>query len=77
MMTEDVIRPLAISLELILLTAFLYSFLVAIRLILFDLGLDPKYKKFLRISLLIIGGMVLSFLIAHLFTFYPRLHHVL
>lgn len=77
MMMESFTRSVAIFLELTLLTAFLYSFLVAIRLTLFDLGLDPKYKKFLRISLLIIGGMVLSFLIAHLFTFYPRLHHIL
>jgi hypothetical protein len=66
------IRGLDILLELILLTALLYSFLKAFKLTLFDLGLHPKYKRFVRISLFIIGGMVLSFLIAHLITFYPN-----
>ncbi len=65
-------RAMAIGFELILLMAFLYSFLLGFKLTLFDLGLNPKYKRFVRISLMIIGGMILSFLIAHLITFYPR-----
>jgi hypothetical protein len=67
------LRPVTIVVELAMLTAALYSFLVGFRLTLFDLGLDQKYQRFVRISLFIIGGLVLSFLIAHLITFYPRL----
>ncbi|MGQ9510129.1 MAG: hypothetical protein ACUVTN_12180 [Thermodesulfobacteriota bacterium] len=69
---ESLIRPVAIGIELILLIAFLYCFLLGFKLILFDLGLNPKYKRFVMISLIIIGGMILSFLIAHLLTFYPQ-----
>jgi len=67
------LRPVTIIVELAILTVALYSFLVGFRLTLFDLGLDRKYQRFVRISLFIIGGLVLSFLIAHLITFYPRL----
>jgi len=67
------LRPVTIVLELAILTAALYSFLIGFRFTLFDLGLDQKYQRFVRISLFIIGGLVLSFLIAHLITFYPRL----
>ena len=67
------LRPVTIVLELAILTAALYSFLIGFRSTLFDLGLDKKYQRFVRISLFIIGGLVLSFLIAHLITFYPRL----
>ena len=67
------LRPVTIVLELAILTAALYSFLIGFRFTLFDLGLDQKYQGFVRISLFIIGGLVLSFLIAHLITFYPRL----
>lgn len=67
------LRPVTIIVELAILTVALYSFLVGFRLTLFDLGLDQKYQRFVRISLFIIGGLVLSFLIAHLITFYPRL----
>lgn len=67
------LRPVTIVVELAILTAALYSFLIGFRFTLFDLGLDQKYQRFVRISLFIIGGLVLSFLIAHLITFYPRL----
>ena len=67
------LRPVTIVVELAILTAALYSFLIGFRSTLFDLGLDQKYQRFVRISLFIIGGLVLSFLIAHLITFYPRL----
>ncbi len=69
---ESLTRAMAIGFELILLMAFLTSFLLGFKLTLFDLGLNPKYKRFVRVSLMIIGGMILSFLIAHLITFYPR-----
>lgn len=68
----SLIRPVAIGIELILLIAFLYSFLIGFKLTLFDMGLNTKYKRFVMISLIIIGGMILSFLIAHLLTFYPQ-----
>ncbi len=67
------LRPIAIAVELAILAAILFSFLAGSRLALFDLGLDRKYQRFVKISLLIIGGLVLSFLIAHLITFYPHL----
>ncbi|MGQ9645305.1 MAG: hypothetical protein ACUVWO_02055 [Thermodesulfobacteriota bacterium] len=67
------LRPVTIVLELALLTGALYAFLIGFRFTLFDIGLDRKYQRFVRISLFIIGGLVLSFLVAHLITFYPHL----
>ena len=71
------LRSVTLVVELAILTAALYSFLVGFRFTLFDLGLDQKYQRFVTISLFIIGGLVLSFLIAHLITFYPRLWMVM
>lgn len=67
------LRPIAIFLELTILTALLYSLLAGIKFTLFDFGMDQKYHRFIKVTLIILGCLVFSFLIAHLFTFYPRL----
>lgn len=67
------LRPIAILLELTLLTAILYSLLAGIKFTLFDFGMDHKYHRLIKVTLIILGCLVFSFLIAHLFTFYPRI----
>lgn len=67
------LRPIAIVLELALLMAILYSLLVGVKFTLFDFGIGQKYHRFIKVTLIILGCLVFSFLMAHLFTFYPRI----
>jgi succinate dehydrogenase/fumarate reductase cytochrome b subunit len=67
------LRPILIFLELIILTAILYSLLGGIKFTLFDFGMDQKYHRMIKVTFIILGCLVFSFLIAHLFTFYPRI----
>ena len=67
------LRPIAIIVELAILIAILYSLLVGIKFTLFDFRMDQKYHRFIKVTLIILGCLVFSFFIAHLFTFYPRL----
>lgn len=66
-------RPIAIFLELVILTGIIYSLLTGVKLVVFDLGLDPKYHPFIKWVLRIMGCLALVFFAAHLITFYPRL----
>jgi len=70
---EILFRPIAIFMELAILMAMIYSLLAGVKFTLFDFGLDQKYRKFIKITLIILGGLALSFLVAHLITFYPRI----
>ncbi len=66
-------RPIAIIVELIILMAIIYSLFAGMLFALLDLGLNPKYKKFIERVLVILGCLALVFFVAHLITFYPRL----
>ena len=67
------LRVLAIAIVVIILTALLYCLLDAVWLTIFDLGLGSKYKKLKAMALVVVGGLAMVFLIAHLTSFYPML----
>jgi hypothetical protein len=66
-------RVLVIIVELVILMAVVYSLFLGVKLAIFDLGLDKKYKTFIRLALTIIGSLALIFFTAHLIAFYPRI----
>ncbi len=70
---ETFFRPIAIFVELALLMGMVYALFTGGKLILFDLGLDPKYGPFIKWVLGIMGFLALIFFTAHLITFYPRI----
>ncbi len=68
-----VVRAVAIFVEVLILAAVILSLLWAVRLILFDLWLGPKYKSIATMLLVTIGVVVVVFFVAHLTAFYPSL----
>jgi hypothetical protein len=42
-------------------------------LLLFDIGLHPKYNRYIKWTLALVGGLVSAFFVAHLALFYPKL----
>ena len=66
-------RPIAIIVEVAILMAVIFALFLGVKLAIFDLGLDKKYKTFIRLVLTIIGSLALIFFTAHLITFYPRI----
>ncbi len=69
--TVPVARDIAIGVELLILGAAVLSLLWAVRIMLFDLWLGPKYRPMVTIALTIVGGVLMVFLVAHLISFYP------
>jgi hypothetical protein len=70
---EPFFRPIAIFVELAILMGMIYALFTGGRLVLFDLGLDPKYSPFIKWVVRIMGFLALIFFVAHLITFYPRI----
>jgi hypothetical protein len=70
---DVLLRVVAILVEVIILSALIFSLLWAVRLILFDIGLRPKYKNMVTVALAAVGAVCLVFFIVHLTTFYPSL----
>ena len=68
---DILLRTVAIFVEVLILAGIMLSLLLGVKLILFDLGLRPKYKKMITVALLIVGVISLVFFISHLTTFYP------
>ena len=68
---DILLRTVAIFIEVLILAGIMLSLLLGVKLILFDLGLRPKYKKMITVALLIVGVISLVFFISHLTTFYP------
>ncbi|HEX9976251.1 MAG TPA: hypothetical protein VGA82_03280 [Dehalococcoidales bacterium] len=68
---DILLRTVAIFIEVLILAGIMLSLLLGVKLILFDLGLRPKYKKMITIALLTVGVISLVFFISHLTTFYP------
>ena len=70
---ETSLRVAAIFSEVVILMVAISSLLFAVGITVFDLGLNRKYERFMRLVLTIIGGIALVFVISHLITFYPRI----
>ena len=66
-------RALAIVIEVLILMGVIYCFFLAARLTILDVGFQPKYDRFLRWALRIVGAVLSAFFVAHLTFFYPRL----
>ena len=68
---DILLRAIAIFVEVAILAVIIYVLLTGVRLVVFDLGLGPKYKKVVAMALVLAGGMVVVFFIAHLISLYP------
>ncbi len=66
-------RVIAICIEVLILMALLFSILLGVGLLVFDIGLHPKYSRFIRWALVLVGSLVSAFFAAHLTLFYPKL----
>ncbi len=70
---DVLLRAIAIFIEVLLLASIMYVLLTGVRLTIFDLGLGPTYKKVVRMVLVMAGGILVVFFIAHLTAFYPTI----
>jgi hypothetical protein len=70
---ENILRPIAIIIEVIILMGVIYSLFLGVKFTALDFGLDEKYKRFVCWVFMIVGCMAFIFFVAHLFVFYPRL----
>jgi hypothetical protein len=70
---ENLLRPIAIIVEVIILMGVIYSLFLGVKFTASDFGLGEKYKRFICWVFMIMGCMALVFFVAHLFAFYPRL----
>lgn len=68
---DTFLRVLAIIVEVLILAALIYALLRGVQLTVFDLGLEPKYKKIVVLALVLAGSAAIVFFIAHLISFYP------
>ena len=66
-------RATAIILEVLILIGVIYCLFLAARLTILDVGFRPKYDRFVRWALGIVGAVISAFFIAHLTLFYPKL----
>ncbi len=66
-------RPIAIVIEVLILMGVLYCLFLAARLTILDVGFKPKYDRFVRWALGIVGVAISAFFVAHLTLFYPKL----
>ena len=66
-------RAVAITIEVVILMAVIYSLFSAVRLVIVDVGFQPKYDRFLKWVFGIVAGLVSAFFVAHLILFYPKL----
>ncbi|MGQ9509514.1 MAG: heterodisulfide reductase-related iron-sulfur binding cluster [Thermodesulfobacteriota bacterium] len=66
-------RPIAIVIEVLILTGVIYCLFLATRLTLLDIGFRQKYDRFIRWAFRMVGLALLSFFVAHLSLFYPKI----
>ena len=66
-------RVIAIITEVLILMGAIYCLFLAARLTILDIGFQPKYDRFLRWTLGIVGAVISAFFVAHLTLFYPKL----
>ena len=72
-MTGASFRAIAILIELIIIMGTIYALFLGLRLALFDLGLNPKYERFIKSALTTVWILVMVFFISHLILFYPKM----
>jgi hypothetical protein len=70
---DGLLRAIAIIIEVLLLALIMRTLLNGVQLTVFDLGLGSRYKKVVSWLLVMVGGMVVVFFIAHLAAFYPTI----
>ena len=70
---DILLRAVAIFIEVSILASIIGVLLTGVRLTVFDLSLGPKYKKVVAMALVLAGGMLVVFFIAHLTSFYPTI----
>ena len=68
---DGVVRWFSILVEWLILAGLLYFVLLAVQLILTDIGMPAKYMKGINMVLMVVGIIVAVFMVAHLTTFYP------
>jgi len=68
---DQALRVMAIFLEVIVITGIVYCALNAVRLILFDFGIELKYNKPIVLLLTAAGILLVVFFVNHLTVFYP------
>lgn len=66
-------RPIAIIIEVLILTGVIYCLFLAVRLTFLDVGFRPKYDRFVKWAFGVVGIVLTAFFIAHLTLFYPKL----
>ena len=70
---DVLVRVIAIVIEVVILTAIIYSLLAGVWLAIFDLGIGVKYKKVISMTVVVVGCILVIFFIAHLTSFYPAI----
>jgi len=70
---DVLVRVIAIVIEVVILTAIIYSLLAGVWLAIFDLGIGVKYKKVITMTVVVVGCILVIFFIAHLTSFYPAI----
>lgn len=66
------LRVIAIVIEVAVLGAVFYYILAGLRMMLFDLGIKQEYSKIITVVLIVVGCILVTFLVSHLYTFYPE-----
>jgi hypothetical protein len=67
------LRAIAIIVEVLILVGVIYCLFLAARLTILDVGFQPKYDRFVKWALGIVGAVISAFFVAHLTLFYPKL----
>ncbi len=70
---DILLRVIAILIEISVLAGIIYCFLLGVKLTVFDLGIEPKYRRVITMAMVLVGCIILVFFFAHLITFYPTL----
>ena len=68
---DQALRVIAIFVEVVVITGIVYCALNAVRLALFDFGIELKYNKPIVLLLAAAGSLLIVFFVNHLAVFYP------
>ena len=68
---DMIARIIAIIVEVIILAAITYAVLNGVRLAILDMGIKPRYDRFITVTIVPLGFILVVFFIAHLTAFYP------
>ncbi|OGO31252.1 MAG: hypothetical protein A2Z29_09465 [Chloroflexi bacterium RBG_16_56_11] len=68
---DMIARIIAIIVEVIILAAITYAVLNGVRLAILDMGIKPRYDRFITVTIVALGFILVVFFIAHLTAFYP------